>query len=64
MYVDKKIGEKVVGKAYDLTKEQLEATDEYESELYIRETISKGVDSFEVYVRNPKYPAITRVSVN
>lgn len=55
MYVDKKIGEQVVGKAYELTKEQLEATDKFETDMYKRERIfPTGKSPFEVYVRNPE----------
>lgn len=65
MYVEKKIGESVVGKAYDLTKEQLEATDKFETEMYKRETVYvAGKGSFDVYVRNPEYSKDTRVILN
>lgn len=62
MYVEKRIGEKTVGKAYELTDEQLKATDKFESDAYKRITIrAVGKSPFDVYVRNPDTPSDTAV---
>lgn len=52
-YIERKPGEQVVGKIYNLTEEQLKRTDVYESAAYRRETIypTKG-KPFDVYIIN------------
>lgn len=64
VYVEKKIGERVVGKSYELTDEQLRATDVFESNMYKRTTITVGTKSCDVYVRNPEVSADTQVVLN
>lgn len=65
LYVERRVGERVVGKAYDLTKEQLEATDAFETDMYTRETIRiAGKEPFDVYVRNKDVSPETRVTLN
>jgi gamma-glutamylcyclotransferase (GGCT)/AIG2-like uncharacterized protein YtfP len=54
-YVERKPGERVAGKVYELTEEQLAATDSYETSAYmrVRLPVRQGETSAtEVYVRN------------
>lgn len=61
VYVDRKVGERVSGKAYDLTKEQIESTDVFESTMYERKTIKNEKGTFDVYIRNPEISGDTTV---
>lgn len=55
-YIEKKLGERVSGKVYELTPEQLAATDKYETEAYKRVTVvdtdpDSPFTSYQVYVK-------------
>lgn len=52
-YIERKPGESVVGKVYELTQEQLDRTDLYEGEAYKRITIAATADSysFDTYIK-------------
>lgn len=59
-YVEKKMGEYVPGKMYTLTQEQLEATDKFEGNKYLRRFVFKDKldeESFWVYVKAEKSPS-------
>lgn len=53
-YLDKKFGETVAGKIYDLTPEQLEATDGYEGKAYVKDYANINGKVVMVYVRNKR----------
>lgn len=53
-YIDKEFGETVAGKVYELTDEQLKATDRYEGSAYSREQVTIYGKIVNVYVRNKK----------
>lgn len=53
-YIDKEFGETVAGKVYELTDEQLKATDRYEGSAYIRERVAMDGGIVNVYVRSKK----------
>lgn len=56
-YIRRNVGERVSGKIYELTDEQLEATDHYETDAYKRVKIDGGPaasDDYWVYVINNK----------
>ena len=53
-YIDKEFGETVAGKVYELTDEQLIATDRYEGSAYSRERVTIDGEIVNVYVRNKK----------
>ena len=50
-YIDKEFGETVAGKVYELTDEQLKATDSYEGKAYTREKVTIDGEIVNVYVR-------------
>jgi hypothetical protein len=55
-YIERKLGERVSGKVYELTPEQLEATDRYETDAYQRvHIVDSDPDtpfaSYQVYVK-------------
>lgn len=54
-YVEKNFGETVAGKVYELTKEQLEATDHYETEAYVKHEVEINGEKVLVYVINEEY---------
>ena len=51
-YIVKKFGETVSGKIYELTKEQLEATDAYEGGAYERVQVKIGDSLVQTYIQN------------
>ena len=53
-YIDKEFGETVAGKVYELTDEQLKATDRYEGSAYTRERVAMDGGIVNVYVRSKK----------
>lgn len=53
-YIDKEFGETVAGKVYELSDEQLKATDRYEGKAYSRERVTIDGEIVNVYVRNKK----------
>lgn len=52
LYIEKKFGESVAGKIYELTEEQMEVTDAYEGKAYTRETVNIDGEVINVYVKN------------
>ena len=52
LYIKKMFGESVVGKIYELDKDQLEATDNYEGKAYTRTQVKIGDDIVYTYVQN------------
>lgn len=52
-YIERKPGETVVGKVYELDSKQLSATDDYEGEMYERITIKGDVvsEDIDVYIK-------------
>lgn len=50
-YIEKKIGERVSGKLYELNEDQLKDTDWYETESYERKSATQNVISFEFYIK-------------
>lgn len=53
-YLDRKIGERVTGKLYDLTDEQISQSDAYEGDSYERVTVKQYKEEFQVYIRKVK----------
>ena len=51
-YIVKKFGETVSGKIYELTKEQLDATDAYEGGAYERVQVKIGDSLVQTYIQN------------
>lgn len=51
-YIDKKFGETVAGKIYELTEEQLESTDRYEGKSYVKDMVNINGETVNVYIRN------------
>ena len=50
-YITKEFGDTVAGKVYELTDEQLKATDGYEGNAYTRERVTIDGEIVNVYVR-------------
>lgn len=52
-YLERKPGESVAGKVYELTEEELKATDKYETDAYERVTIrgENGNATVDTYIR-------------
>ena len=50
-YIEKRFGETVAGKIYELTPEQMKRTDAYEGKAYTREIVNIEGQLVNVYVR-------------
>lgn len=50
-YIERKLGERVSGKLYELTDEQMEVTDWYEGKAYDKTTIRQNDDVVLTYVK-------------
>lgn len=55
LFINRKVGESVAGKVYELTDEQLDATDSYEGEMYTRQQVTIAEQQVYVYVQNKEW---------
>lgn len=50
-YIEPKFGERVSGKVYEITYEQLLATDKYETSAYERVLVTQDGEAFNTYIK-------------
>lgn len=49
-FIERKLGESVVGRIYQLTEDQLKSLDEYMTDKYKREDVEQGTEKFQTYL--------------